>query len=74
MTSEILMHIDEDMTEEQQREFLLNFGNRPGKLEAHMHSEKDHFMFVAYDPEEMCPHDLVAIAEDNGVHAQVIDL
>lgn len=74
MRNEILMHIDEEMTAEQQREFLLNFGNRPGTLEAHMHSERSHFMFVAYDPEELCPHDLVAIAQESGVHAQLIDM
>lgn len=74
MQSEILMHFDEDMTPEQQHDLLLNFGNRPGGLEAHHHSKRDHFMFVAYDPEELCPHDLVAIAEESGIHAQVIDL
>jgi hypothetical protein len=74
MTTEILMHINENMTEEEQREFLRSFGNRPGGLEAHLHSEKDHFMFVAYDPEELCPHDLVSIAQESGVHAQLIDL
>lgn len=74
MTNEILMHIDENMTADQQREFLLNYGNKPGGMEAHLHSEKDHLVFVAYDPEELCPHDLVDIAEESGVHAQVIDL
>jgi hypothetical protein len=74
MTTEILMHINEAMSAEQQREFLRSFGNRPGALEAHMHSTKEHFVFVAYDPEELCPHDLVAIAEESGVHAQLIDL
>ncbi len=74
MTNEILMHINENMTAEQQREFLLNFGNRPGGLEAPHHCDREHFMFVAYDPEELCPHDLVAIAEESGLHAQVIDL
>ena len=64
MTAEILMHIDEDMTEEQQREFLLNFGNVPGKLEAHLHSQREHLMFVAYDPEE-----LLGQGEKNGNNA-----
>lgn len=74
MTAEILMHINEDLSPEQQRDFLLSFGNKPGGLESHLHSARDHFLFVAYDPEELCPHDLVAIAEESGVHAQVIDL
>ena len=74
MTTEILMHVNENMTPAEQREFLLAYGNRPGGIEAHLHSQKEHFMFVAYDPEELCPHDLVAIAAESGVHAQVIDL
>ena len=73
MTSEILMHVDEDMSEEEQRQFLLAYGNKPGGVEAHLHSKREHFMFVAYDTEELCPHDLVAIAQENGVHAQLID-
>ncbi len=74
MTAEILMHVNEEMSAEQQREFLLSFGNKPGGPEPHLHSAREHFMFVAYDPEELCPHDLVAIAEESGVHAQLIDL
>ena len=74
MTSEILIHIDEELTEEQQAELLRAFGNRPEGMHAHLHAQKPHMMFVAFDPEELCPHDLVAIAEESGVHAQVIDL
>ncbi len=74
MTTEILMHIDEDLTEEQQRELLLSFGNREDGMHAHLHAQKPHLMFVAYNPEELRPHDLVGIAAESGVHAQVIDL
>jgi hypothetical protein len=74
MTSEILMHIREDLTAAQQEELLKSFGNRSGGMHAHMHAEKPHLMFVAFDPEELCPHDLVEIAEESGIHAEVIDL
>jgi len=74
MTAEVLMHIDEELSADQQRELLLAFGNRQEGIHAHMHSSKPHMMFVAYNPEEMCPHDLVEIAGESGVHAQVIDL
>ncbi|MCW8918688.1 MAG: hypothetical protein OQL08_07715 [Gammaproteobacteria bacterium] len=74
MTTEILMHINETMNAAQQQEFLRAFGNRPGGLQAHLHSTREHLLFIAYDPEELCPHDLVAIAEENGVHAQLIDI
>lgn len=74
MTAEILMHIDEELNAEQQRELLLSFGNREEGMHAHLHAQKPHLMFIAYDPEELCPHDLVEIASEAGVHAQVIDL
>jgi hypothetical protein len=74
MASEILMHIDEDLTPAQQEELLRSLGNRPEGMHAHLHSQKPHMMFVAFDPEELCPHELVEIAQESGVHAQVIDL
>jgi hypothetical protein len=74
MTSEILMHIDEDLTLAQQEELLKSFGNTAQGMHAHLHSEKPHMMFVAFDPDELCPHELVEIAKESGVHAQVIDL
>lgn len=74
MTSEILMHIDEELSTEQQRELLLTLGNRPNGIHADHQAATPHMMFVAYDPQELCPHDLVAMAADVGVHAQVIDL
>lgn len=74
MTAEILMHIDENLSEAQQQELLKSFGNRSEGMHAHLQAQKPHLMFVAYDPEELCPHDLVEIAAESGVHAQVIDL
>ena len=74
MTSEILMHIEEDLTAAQQEELLKSFGNRSEGVHAHLHAQKPHMLFVAFDPEELCPHDLVDIARESGVHAQVIDL
>jgi len=74
MTSEILMHIDEDLTPAQREELLRSLGNRPEGMHAHLQARQPHMMFVAFDPDELCPHELVEIAEESGVHAQVIDL
>lgn len=73
-TTELLLHIDEDLTPSQREEFLLNLGNSPNGIHADHQSNKSHLMFVAYDPCELCPHDLVAMAAEAGVHAQVVDL
>lgn len=74
MTHEILMHVDEELSEAQQRELLLSLGNRPNGIHAEHHAAKPHLLFVAFDPEELCLHDLVAMARESGVHAQLIDL
>lgn len=74
MAREILMHINEELSATQQEELLKYFGNKPGGMHAHLQAQKPHLMFVAYDPEELCPHDLVSVAEEAGVHATLIDL
>ncbi len=73
-TTETLLHIDENLTAAQREELLLNLGNSPDGIHADHHSSKSHLMFVAYDNCETCPHDLVAMAMDVGIHAQVVDL
>lgn len=74
MTAEILMHIDEELSQEQKNELLRSFGNRDEGMHPHLRTEMPHMMFVAYDPEELCPHDLVDIAGESGLHAQIVDL
>lgn len=74
MASETLLHIDESLNGNQREELLAWLGNRPEGLHARMQSDKDHLLFVAFNPEEMCPHDLVAIVNERGLHAHLIDL
>ncbi len=74
MIMETLLHINEDLTAEQQRELLASVGNSETGLFASHHSTKEHLLFVAYDSERMAPHDIAAIAEESGYHAQLIDL
>lgn len=74
MVSEILMHIDEDLNESQMQELLAAMGNSEHGLRPHLHAEQPHMLFVAYDRDRMMPHDLVDIAAQRGVHAQLIEL
>ena len=74
MISETLIHINETLSEEQRSELLSYLGNRPGAIEAHHHAVDPHLLFVAYDPDESCPRDLVEVIEERGLHAHVIDL
>ncbi len=74
MIMETLLHIDEKLSEQQQRQLLDSIGNSETGLYASHHSTKDHLMFVAYDSQRMAPHDIAAIAEQSGYHAQLVDL
>ena len=73
MSCDILLHIEEDLDDTQRQDLMASLGNRPGYLEPRLHSVKKHMMFVAYDPEALCPHDLVAMANESGVHASAIE-
>lgn len=74
MISETLIHINESLSQQQREELLLSLGNRHGAMEAPHHSGKSHLLFVAYDDEECCPHDVVEMVKEQGLHAQLIDL
>ena len=74
MITETLIHIDESLNRQQRDELLQSLGNHSGGMEAHHHSEKSHLLFVAYDDEECCPHDVVEMVKEQGLHAQLIDL
>lgn len=73
MTTETLLRIDENLSDTEREELLRWFGNRPEGMHPHMQTARHRLMFVAYNPDEMCPHDLVAIAGERGLHAHVID-
>ncbi len=74
MITETLLHIDEELSADQQRELLASVGNSETGLSAPHHSTKEHLLFVAYDSEYMAPHDIADIAAESGYHAQLIDL
>ncbi len=74
MISETMIHINEMLSDEQRSELLSYLGNRPGAIEARHHAANPHLLFVAYDPDESCPRDLVEVIEERGLHAHVVDL
>ena len=74
MITETLIHINEALSSQQRNQLLQSLGNRRGGMEAHHHSDKGHLLFIAYDDEECCPHDVVEMVKEQGLHAQLIDL
>ena len=74
MVMETLLHINENLSLEQKSELLAFIGNSETGVHASHHSSKSHLLFVAYDVQRMAPHDIVAVAEQSGYHAQIVDL
>lgn len=74
MIMETLLHIDEQLTNEQRSELLSSLGNSETGIHAAHHSTKGHLMFVAYDSQSMAPHDIASVAAQCGYHAQVVDM
>jgi len=74
MISETMIHINETLSEPQRDELLMYLGNQKGRIEARHHADNPHLLFVAYDPDETCPRDLVEVVSERGYHAHVVDL
>jgi len=73
MNCETLLHIDEALDSGARLELLTALGNPPGGLQARHQTEKPHLLFVAYDHDTVCPHDLVEFAGSHGFHAHLVD-
>lgn len=74
MISETLIHISENLNSEQSSELLLSLGNREGSIQARHHADNPHLLFVAFDTDEFCPHDLIEIVKERGLTAHLVDL
>ena len=72
MTIDVLMHINEGLTDNQRRNLLISLGNRRGGLVSRFKSIQPNLMFVAYDPRRTRPHDLIRITSRAGYRARLI--
>lgn len=73
MVTETLLHIDEDLNDEQRECVLSCIRSLSGDVQPHFHSEKEHLLFVAYDHDTVTPHEVVEAANASGVHAHLVD-
>jgi len=74
MKSETLLHIAERLDESERRDLLTALGNPPNGEHADHQSSRPQLLFVAYDHDSVCPHDLIGFAADQGYHARLVDL
>jgi len=72
MTTEILLHIDEPLSEHQKRNLMISLGNRRGGMESRFKSSHPNLIFVAYDPRRTRLHELLYITSRAGYRASLV--
>lgn len=71
---DVTLHLDEDTGHEQReglRDRLLQVG---GVMAADYRDEKPHLMVVEYNPDVISSGEILAIAKEGGLHAELIGL
>lgn len=72
--SDVMLHLDENTSHGQRealRDRLLELG---GVMAAAVHDEKPHLLVVEYDPDALHAQQLIEVAKELGLHAELIGL
>lgn len=72
--ADVMLHLDENTSHDQRealRNKLLELG---GVMAAAVHDEKPHLLIIEYDPDALHAQQLIAIANELGLHAELIGL
>lgn len=72
--ADILIHIDETLTDDAVHDLERGMGSREGVLSACVPEHARHLMLVDFDPGRVSPSDLVHSVRDRGLHAEMIGL
>ncbi len=70
--SDIMLHIDEDLNEEQQGLLETQMRDQKGVVGLGYHSTQPHLMIVEYDKQETTPEELLHAVSDFGLHAELV--
>jgi hypothetical protein len=73
-TADIVMHIDENITHEDRERLRDELLNINGVMAAAYQDEKPHLMVMAYDPDAVKSSTFVKIAQEQGLHAELVGL
>jgi hypothetical protein len=72
--ADITMHIDENTTHEARERLRDKLLSMDGVMAAAYHDEKPHLMVMAYDPDTVKSSIFVKLAQEQGLHAELIGL
>ncbi len=72
--SDVIIHIDEDLQDEDIYELERDIGNLAGVYSACVNDRARHLMLVDYDPEGVRAYDLLSTVRRRGVGAELVGL
>jgi len=72
--TDIIIHIDEAIDHEHRLQIADTVREHTGVMAVAHHDEKPHLLIIEYDPGTVTSRELLQVALDQGVHAQLIGL
>lgn len=72
--ADVMIHIDESIDHDRRTEIADEIRAHAGVMAVAHHDEKPHLLIVEYDPATVHAKDLLQVALDRGVHAQLVGL
>jgi hypothetical protein len=72
--ADVVIHINESVEHDRRVAIADAIRGHPGVMGVAHHDEKPHLLIVEYDPDQAHATDLLQVALDQGVHAQLVGL
>jgi len=71
---EVVIHVDETLSEEQRTSMVSNLQKRDGVENARFTTDRDHLMLIDYDSNKLRSGDILGYIKDEDVHAELIGI
>lgn len=71
---DVMLHIDETLPHSARESLRDKFLAHKGVMAAAYHDDKPHLMVIEYDPDVTGSSEFIALAKEQGVHAELIGL
>lgn len=72
--ADVVLHIDEETTADEREGLRDAFLQTSGVMAADYRNDKPHLMIIEYDPDTIESSALLKIAENRGLHAELIGM
>ena len=72
--ADVVIHINESVEHDRRVEIADAIRDQEGVMGVAHHDEKPHLLIVEYDPARVHAKDLLEVALDQGVHAQLVGM